>query len=57
MVFPSGGYELRLRSSINGSSMISSSPANGAIDVLGCDIDIDMMTTVLISMPSIIKNV
>jgi hypothetical protein len=29
---------------------------DGAIDVLGCDIDIDMMTKVLTSMPSIIKT-
>jgi hypothetical protein len=30
-----------------------SSPDDGAIDVLGCDIDIDMMALVQISLPSI----
>jgi hypothetical protein len=35
---------------------VLSSPLDGAIDVLGCDIDIDMMTIVLTSMPSIIKT-
>jgi hypothetical protein len=36
--------------------IVSSSPHDGAIDVLGYDIDIDIMTKVLTSMPSSIKT-
>jgi hypothetical protein len=35
--------------------IVSTSTDDGAVDVQGCDIDIDMMATMLISMPSIIK--
>jgi hypothetical protein len=31
--------------------------ADGAIDVIGCDIDIDTMAVVLVSVPSIIKTI
>jgi hypothetical protein len=37
--------------------MVSSSPADSAIDVIGCDIDIDTMAVVLASTPSIIKTI
>jgi hypothetical protein len=46
-----------LGSTIDASSIVSSSPGDSAIDVIGCDIDIDTMAVVLASMPSIIKTI
>jgi hypothetical protein len=43
-------------SAIDTSLVVSSSTRHGASDVLGCDIDIDMITKMLTSISSIIKT-
>jgi hypothetical protein len=48
-------YGVNLGSGIDTLSIVSTSPIGDALDVLGCDTDIDLMPLVLASMPSIIK--